>query len=51
MHDVIAEAVDLVVSIERTATGRRLGDPMRVVGYDGAAYRLEPYQEGERHVA
>lgn len=51
MHDVIAEAVDLVVSIERTATGRGLGDPMRVVGYDGAAYRLEPYQEGERHVA
>lgn len=51
MHDVIAEAVDLVVSIERTPTGRRLGEPMRVVGYDGAAYRLEPYQEGERHVA
>lgn len=51
MQDVIAEAVDLVVSIERTASGRRLGDPMRVVGHDGTTYRLEPYQEGERHAA
>ena len=49
MQHVIAEAVDLVVSIERTATGRRLGDPMRVLGHDGTAYRLEQYREGERH--
>ncbi|WP_113737551.1 P-type conjugative transfer ATPase TrbB [Hyphomicrobiales bacterium] len=51
MQDVIAEAVDLVVSIERTATGRRLGEPMRLIGHDGTAYRLEPYQGGERHAA
>lgn len=51
MQDVIAEAVDLVVSIERTATGRRLGEPLRVIGHDGTAYLLEPYQDGERHAA
>ncbi|WP_077966918.1 P-type conjugative transfer ATPase TrbB [Ensifer adhaerens] len=51
MQDVIAEAVDLVVSIERTATGRQLGEPLRVLGYDGTAYQLEPYERGERHAA
>ncbi|WDZ81698.1 P-type conjugative transfer ATPase TrbB (plasmid) [Ensifer adhaerens] len=51
MQSVIGEAIDLVVSIERTATGRRLGELLRVGGHDGTAYRLEPYREGNRDAA
>jgi Flp pilus assembly CpaF family ATPase len=41
MREVIGEAVDLVVSIERTATGRRVRDVMRVTGVDGATYETD----------
>lgn len=51
MRDVITQAVDLVVSIERTAAGRRLNEVQRVVGHDGSGYLLEPFEAGERHAA
>ncbi|MCO6410860.1 P-type conjugative transfer ATPase TrbB [Hoeflea alexandrii] len=41
MREVIGEAVDLVVSIERTATGRRVRDVMRVNGFDGTTYETD----------
>jgi type IV secretion system protein TrbB len=41
MRVVVSEAVDLVVSIERTGTGRRVRDVMRVTGLDGATYETD----------
>lgn len=38
MHAVIGEAVDLVVSIERSGKGRRVRDVMRVTGFNGSQY-------------
>ncbi len=45
MQDVIGDAVDLVVSIERTATGRRIGEILRVRGLVNGQYQLEPFAE------
>ena len=45
MHEVIAEAVDLVISIERTATGRRVRDVMRLKSFDGAQYQTEHHAQ------
>jgi type IV secretion system protein VirB11 len=39
MHAVIGEAVDLVVSIARAGKSRRVGDVMRVNGFNGSAYQ------------
>lgn len=39
MHAVIAEAVDLIVSIERAGKSRRVRDVVRVTGFDGAQYQ------------
>jgi P-type conjugative transfer ATPase TrbB len=39
MHAVIAEAVNLVVSIERAGKSRRVREVMRVTGFDGARYQ------------
>jgi type IV secretion system protein VirB11 len=50
MQTVIGEAVDLVVSIERTPDGRRVKDLLHVKGFDGGAYHLKPHVE-ERHAA
>ncbi|MDR6670237.1 P-type conjugative transfer ATPase TrbB [Rhizobium sp. 1399] len=50
MRTVIGEAVDLVVSIERTPEGRRVKDLLHVKGFDDGAYHLKPYVE-ERHAA
>ncbi len=41
MREVIGEAVDLVVSVERTATGRRVRDVMRANGFYGATYETD----------
>lgn len=38
MPEVIGDAVDLVVAIERTATGRRVRDVMRLSGFEGGHY-------------
>ncbi|MAS03722.1 MAG: P-type conjugative transfer ATPase TrbB [Ahrensia sp.] len=45
MREVIAEAVDLIISIERTATGRRVRDVMRLKGFDGTRYETEHHAQ------
>lgn len=53
MREVIGEAVDLVISIERTPKGRRVRDMVRVDGFTGTQYetRTCPQMKEERHVA
>lgn len=45
MQEVIGEAVDLVVSIERTGRGRRVGDVIHVERFANARYRTEHYPQ------
>lgn len=40
MPALIGEAVDLIVTIEKTATGRRVSEILSVAGHDGRDYRL-----------
>ncbi|TCN17636.1 P-type conjugative transfer ATPase TrbB [Sinorhizobium americanum] len=55
MQEVIGEAVDLVVSIERTSRGRRIRDVIQVERFAGGEYAIEADQMTEeqevRHVA
>ncbi|CDM60313.1 MULTISPECIES: P-type conjugative transfer ATPase TrbB [Rhizobium] len=55
MHEVIGEAVDLVISIERTPHGRRIRDVIHVERFAGGQYEIESHQLTEeqeaRHVA
>jgi type IV secretion system protein VirB11 len=53
MQEVIGEAVDLVVSIERTGKGRRVREIINVEGYANARYRTEYYAQidEDSHVA
>lgn len=53
MREVIGEAVDLVVSIERAGQGRRVRDVMHVRGFDGTRYetRHHPQIDEESHAA
>lgn len=55
MQAVIGEAVDLVVSIERTARGRRVRDVIQVERYVDGQYEIESdlptVEEEARHVA
>lgn len=44
MHALIAEAVDLIVSIEKTAVGRRVKEVNTVIRYDGTQYLTKPIQ-------
>jgi P-type conjugative transfer ATPase TrbB len=39
----IAQAVDCIVHIRRTRTGRRVDQILSVTGFDGDDYRLQPY--------
>jgi Flp pilus assembly CpaF family ATPase len=41
MHHVIGEAVDLIVSIERTPRGRRVRDVIHVEGFSNGQYKIE----------
>ena len=43
MREVIGEAVDLVVSIERTPKGRRVRDVIHVEGFVKGQYQIETY--------
>jgi len=45
MREVIGEAVDLVISIERTATGRRVRDVMRVKRFAGDRYETDHHSQ------
>jgi len=53
MHDVIGEAVDLIVSIERTPKGRRVRDVLHVERFADGHYETESQSpsEDQRHVA
>ena len=52
MREVIGEAVDLIVSIERTPKGRVVRDVLHVESYADGHYRTESYSpKEERHVA
>ncbi|WP_018240669.1 P-type conjugative transfer ATPase TrbB [Ensifer sp. BR816] len=55
MQEVIGEAVDLIVSIERTSRGRRIRDLIQVERFAGGEYAIESDQLTEeqevRHVA
>jgi P-type conjugative transfer ATPase TrbB len=53
MREMIGEAVDLVVSIERTPEGRRVRDLVHVERFVGTNYQTEMYGqiEEQRHVA
>lgn len=53
MPEIIGEAVDMVISIERTSKGRRLRELLVVEGYRDGRYRIESHgsEEGHRHVA
>ncbi|WVT78007.1 P-type conjugative transfer ATPase TrbB (plasmid) [Sinorhizobium chiapasense] len=55
MHEVIGEAVDLIVSIERTPRGRRVRDVIQVERFVHGQYEIESDQLTEeqetRHVA
>ena len=46
---LVAEAVDLVVFIAGRGRARRVEDIVRVTGLGADGYRLEPWNEGERH--
>jgi type IV secretion system protein TrbB len=48
MQAVIGDAVDLIISIERTAKGRRIGEILHVTRFSGAHYQTEPYAEESR---
>ncbi|MGA0565362.1 P-type conjugative transfer ATPase TrbB [Ancylobacter sp. VNQ12] len=52
MREVIGEAVDLIVSIERTPKGRVVRDVLHVESFVNGQYRTECYSpKEERHVA
>ncbi len=50
MQAVIGDAVDLVVSIERTPTGRRIKDLLHVKGFADDHYHID-FNPEERHAA
>lgn len=51
MQAVIGDAVDLIISIERTAKGRRIGEILHVTRFAGGQYQTEPYAEVNRDAA
>ncbi len=48
MREVIGEAVDLIISIERTAKGRELRDILHVNGFVNGRYQTESYLQKEQ---
>jgi type IV secretion system protein VirB11 len=52
MREVIGEAVDVVISIERTPTGRRIREMISVEGFAGGQYQIETFEhQGHRNAA
>jgi type IV secretion system protein VirB11 len=52
MREVIGEAVDVVISIERTPTGRRVREVISVEGFAGDKYQIETFvHQGHRDAA
>ncbi|MBW8285244.1 MAG: P-type conjugative transfer ATPase TrbB [Rhizobium sp.] len=48
MQAVIGDAIDLIISIERTAKGRRISEILHVTRFAGGHYQTEPYAEENR---
>ena len=51
MREVIGEAVDVVISIERTPTGRRVREVISVEGFAGGQYQIETFAHQEQRDA
>jgi P-type conjugative transfer ATPase TrbB len=51
MHDVIGDAVDLIVSIERTSRGRRVRDVINVERFANGDYEIQSDQPTEEQEA
>jgi type IV secretion system protein TrbB len=51
MQAVIGDAVDLIISIERTPKGRRVSEILHVSRFAGGQYQIEPYAEEKRDAA
>ncbi len=51
MHDVIGDAVDLIVSIERTSRGRRVRDVINVERFANGDYEIQADQPTEEQEA
>lgn len=51
MPSVIGDAVDVIVSIERTPKGRRVSEILHVSGFSDGHYQTKPYGEEERNAA
>lgn len=45
MHTLIAEAIDLIISIEKVAGGRRVKEVVTVEGHDGRHYQTQPVRD------
>jgi type IV secretion system protein TrbB len=45
MQAVIGDAIDLIISIERTAKGRRINELLHVTRFASGHYQTEPYAE------
>jgi type IV secretion system protein VirB11 len=50
MREVIGEAVDLIISIERTGRGRRVREVIHVERYAGSHYQTEDYVKSEEEL-
>ncbi len=52
MQAVIGDAVDLIISIERTGKGRRVTDILHVERFNAGEYQIQSYsEEGEQNAA
>lgn len=51
MQAVIGDAVDLIISIERTPRGRRVSEILHVTRFARGQYEIEPYGEDARDAA
>lgn len=51
MQAVIGDAVDLIISLERTPKGRRVTEILHVSGFADGRYHTESYGEGEGNAA
>lgn len=51
MQAIIGDAIDLIISIERTAKGRRISEILHVTRFAGGHYLIEPYAEDTRDAA
>ncbi|MDI7864973.1 P-type conjugative transfer ATPase TrbB [Rhizobiaceae bacterium n13] len=51
MHEVIGEAVDLIISIERTPRGRRVRDVIHIERFAGGQYEIHSDQPTEEQEA